>query len=276
MNSSPLLDLTRHRVASNGIGMNLVERGQGLPLIFIHGLGWDHRMWLGGLDRYADRYRAIAGDSRGHGETDKPEGPYSIAQFATDWSEALDAIGATPCCIVGLSQGGMIAQKIAIESPDRVAALVLASTACRASEDASANMAERLEGMRAMGAEAGARIAAKSIFSNAFRDANPDYIEAFVAERTRQPQEPLIAAMGSLAGFDLRSGLGKVAVPTMVIAGTEDYLTTPPTVREVAAHIPGANLVEMDGAGHIIPAEQPEAFYGLIDTFLETHYPAGG
>lgn len=260
-------------ISANGIRMHLVEAGAGRPVVFIHGLGWDHRLWLGALDRYADRYRAIAGDSRGHGQTEMPDGPYSIAQFALDWRGALAALGVAECCIVGLSQGGMIAQRIAIDAPDRVGALVLVSTTCRETEGGSANMAERLAAMRARGPEAGAEIAAQTIFSPGFRAANPDYVAAFVAARARQPQEPLIAAMGAGHGLDLRAGLATLRIPTLVVAGADDRLTPPPRVREVAEHIPGAELIEMPGAGHIIPAEQPEAIYALIDGFLARHYP---
>lgn len=263
----------RERVVStNGIAMHLVEAGAGLPLVFIHGLGWSHRLWLPALDRYAVRYRAIAGDSRGHGQSDKPEGPYSLAQMTEDWNGALDALGVTACCIVGLSLGGMIAQRLAIDAPDKVRALVLVSTTCHASAEVGGRIAERLEAMRARGAKAGAEMAAETIFADGFRAANPDYIERFIAERTRQPQEPLIAAMAATAGFDLRPGLRKLDIPTRVIAGAADKLTPPERVREVASHIPGAELVEMAGAGHIIPAEQPEPFYTLLDDFLGRRY----
>jgi 3-oxoadipate enol-lactonase len=241
--------------------------------VFLHGLGWDHRLWLPALARYRDRYRAIAGDTRGHGGSDKPAGPYRIAQFAADWRAALTAIAATPCCLVGLSQGGMVAQQIAVDAPDLVAALVLVSTACRETADSAANMAERLAKMRAMGAAAGAEIAARAIFSPAFRAASPDYLANFLAERAAQPQEPLIAAMAAISGFDMRSGLAALDVPTLVVAGSADALTTPATVREVADHIPGAEYVEMEGPGHIIPVEQPGEFHALIDRFLEAHYP---
>jgi 3-oxoadipate enol-lactonase len=251
----------------------MVEAGAGPPLTFIHGLGWDHRMWLPALDRYAGGYRAITGDSRGHGQSEKPDGPYTMGQFTDDWTAALEKLSAAPGCLVGLSQGGMVAQEIAIRAPHLVKALVLVSTTCQEDPDTVANMSDRLENMRSAGAHAGAEIAAQSIFSEGFRNANPDYIAAFVETRAAQPQEPLISAMAALRDFDYRAGLEKLDMPTLVIAGTEDTLTPPEAVREVAAHIPGSQLVEMPGAGHIIPVERPDAFYAIIDTFLSEHYP---
>ncbi len=271
---APSRHATARSVATNGINMHMVSAGDGPPLTFIHGLGWDHEMWLPALNRYAGRYRTFAGDSRGHGLSDKPDGPYTMTHFADDWAGALKAVSALPGCIVGLSQGGMVAQALAIAAPELVSCLVLVSTTCRASPDTSANMSDRLESMRKSGARAGAEIAATSIFSEGFRTANPDYIDTFIQARAAQPQEPLISAMAALSDFDYRSGLEKLDLPTLVIAGLEDTLTPPNAVREVATHIPGAELVEMPGAGHIIPAEQPDAFYETIDTFLSQHYAA--
>ena len=264
---------TARRIDAGNLAMHVVETGKGRPLVFLHGLGWDHRLWLASLDRYGDRYRAIAGDTRGHGQSAAPPGPYSIAQFADDWRAALDALGVETCCLVCLSQGGMVAQQLAIAAPDRVAALVLVSTACRESEDSAANMAARLEAMRAAGPAAGAEAAAQSIFSAGFRNAEPDYLAAFLAERAAQPQEPLIAAMAAISGFDVRPGLAGLAVPTLVIAGSEDALTRPATVREVADAIPGAVYAELPGACHIIPVEQPLPFHAALDAFLPEHYP---
>ncbi|MBO6784740.1 MAG: alpha/beta fold hydrolase, partial [Alphaproteobacteria bacterium] len=237
-------------VATNGIALNLVEAGSGPPLTFIHGLGWDHRMWLPAIERFSDRYRVIAGDSRGHGQSDKPDGPYSMEQFADDWMGALEAVGALPGCIVGLSQGGMVAQALAVRAPHLVQALVLVSTTCKEDPETSANMAERLDNMRKAGARAAAEVAATSIFSESFRDANPDYLSDFLDARAAQPQEPLISAMAALRDFDYSAGLKALDIPTLVIAGSEDALTPPAAVREVADHIPAAQLVEIAGAGH--------------------------
>lgn len=267
-------EIQARRTQSNGIGMHIVEAGAGPPLTFIHGLGWDHQMWLPALERYSGRYRVIAGDSRGHGQSDKPDGPYTMAQFADDWAAALQSISALPGCVVGLSQGGMIAQALAIRAPHLIKALVLVSTTCKEDPETVANMSERLENMRKTGARAGAEIAARSIFSDGFRSANPAYINAFVDARAAQAQEPLISAMAALKDFDFCAGLEQLDMPTLVISGTEDTLTPPAAMREVAAHIPGAELVEMAGAGHIIPVEQPEAFFKTIDTFLSQHYAA--
>ena len=100
--------------------MMVVEAGRGRPLVFLHGLGWDHTLWARQVARYAGTYRVTAGDTRGHGGSAKPPGPYSIDLFADDWAALLDALGVRDACLVGFSQGGMIATQLAIARPDLV------------------------------------------------------------------------------------------------------------------------------------------------------------
>src|SRR5262245_30730040 len=105
--------------------------GEGRPLLLLHGLGWSSRLWKNEIERYAKRYQVIAPDTRGHGDSEVPEGPYSIPGFAEDFIALLDTLKIKKACIVGFSQGGMAAQELATMRPDLVEALVLASTTCK-------------------------------------------------------------------------------------------------------------------------------------------------
>ena len=261
-------------VATRTIAMQVVEAGSGRPLVFLHGLGWDHTLWRRELARYAGAYRVIAGDTRGHGGSAKPPGPYTIDLFADDWAALLDALAVRGACLVGFSQGGMIAMTLAVKRPDLVDALVLVSTICRGNPSGQAYMEARIAAMREQGPEASARIGAQQIFSPGFLARHPERFAEFVAWRAAMPQEPLVAAMRAVAGFDVRAGLASVAKPCVVIAGTEDALTKPEAVAEVAAAIPGASYRTVPGAGHMIPVEQPDPFDGLLAPFLAQHFPA--
>ena len=84
---------TVRRVATGRLAMYIVEAGNGPPVLFIHGLGWDHSLWNPTVERLAVCYRAIAADTRGHGATDKPDGPYEIEMFAQDYAALIDALG---------------------------------------------------------------------------------------------------------------------------------------------------------------------------------------
>src|SRR5262245_33409969 len=127
----PAAGAVERRVATQRLTMNVVEAGRGRAVLLIHGLGWDHSLWNPTIARLAPHYRVIAADTRGHGATDKPDGPYDMDMFARDYAALADALSLTEICVIGLSQGGMIAQCLALMRPDLVSALILISTSCK-------------------------------------------------------------------------------------------------------------------------------------------------
>jgi len=261
------------RVATPRLTMQFAEAGQGRPVVFLHGLGWDHSLWHPTLTRLAPRYHAIAGDTRGHGGSDAPDEPYDIAMFAQDWAALLDALGLREVCLVGLSQGGMVAQRLAAERPDLVAALVLVATACHTDPAGEAKMEARLQAMAEAGPEAAAVVAAESIFSPGWRQARPGELARFIAWRKAMPAGPIAAATRAAFGMDLRPMLPGIAVPVLVVSGDADRLTPLAAQAEIAALIPRAGHSIVAGAGHIIPVEQPDTFVALLDGFLAAAFP---
>jgi 3-oxoadipate enol-lactonase len=262
------------RLSTNGITMFVVDAGNGRPVVFLHGLGWDHSLWNRAMARFKDRYRVIAADTRGHGLSRKPAGPYSVQTFADDWHGLLVGLGLKRPCLVGLSQGGMIAQLLAVQHPDAIGALVLVSTACRSDPAVRDKLEERIRKMQSEGPEAAARLAAQSIFSPRFLSSKPAAVEAFVQWRAAMDQAPLMEAARAAYGFDLTDKLRAVSVPSMVVYGEDDALTPPSLVAQVAAALPGSKLVGVPEAGHMIPFEQPAAFEAILASFLDQHYPA--
>jgi 3-oxoadipate enol-lactonase len=259
------------RVATGRLTINIVEMGSGPAVLLIHGLGWDHSLWNPTIAQFAPRYRVIAADTRGHGATDKPDGPYDMDMFARDYAALADTLGLKRLCVIGLSQGGMVAQKLALLRPDLVSALVLVSTSCKSDPSLRDNMEARMAAMDKAGPEAAARIAAESIFSPAWRAANTAALARFFEWRAAMPTAPLNSATRALYDFNLSGDLPKIAVPTLVIAGQEDVLTRPKGMEEIAALIPGATYRMIPGTGHMIPVEQPEALTALLSEFLKAH-----
>lgn len=259
-------------VDTNGTRLFVMDRGRGRALVFLHGLGWDHTLWRGVTQAFAHEYRVIAGDTRGHGRSAKPDGPYTIALFAEDWFAALKNLRVRQACLIGFSQGGMIAQTLAVQHPEIVGALVLVSTSCRSDPGAYDKLEERIRVARTEGPVASARLAAQSIFSKAYMQARPDAVEEFVNWRAGMDQEPLVHATRAGYGFDVSAQLASIGVPTLVMYGEEDVLTPPSVVTSVASHIPAAELVGIPGAAHMIPVEKAEEFELALDTFLKKHY----
>ena len=268
--------LPADRIAIGDIALAACVAGAGRPVVLIHGLGWDRNLWLPQVERLSARYKVIAGDTRGHGDSDKPAGPYSIDLFASDWAALLDRLDVRGACVVGFSQGGMAAQILAARRPDLVSALVLVSTSGRFPDAGRENMEKRLAAQAAEGPEASARVAAESIFSEAWRADHPAELERFVAWRAGQDQQALAHAMRATYGFDATPLHGGIGVPTLVLAGSADSLTPAAGMRDIAAAVPGAAYAEVPGAGHMIPIERPDAFDRALGGFLDTHYPAAG
>jgi pimeloyl-ACP methyl ester carboxylesterase len=265
--------LTGRRVPTNGTELHVVEAGSGPPLVFIHGLGWSHALFRRQIERYGDRYRVVAGDTRGHASSAKPPGPYSMDDLAADWRGVLDALHIRHCAIVGFSQGGMIAMKLAAEAPERIAALALLGTASYFAPEAKAIMEERLAAAKAAGPKAGAEAAARGIFSAGFAGKHPDVIARFVDVRSAASGEALAAATRALFDFDIRPALGRVRCPVTILHGDADRLLLPDHAREIARLLPQAELAFAAGAGHMLPLEAPQLVDETLDRFLAAHYP---
>src|SRR5262245_38681499 len=191
----------------NGVRLYVMDRGRGRALVFLHGLGWDHTLWQGVTQAFSDQYRVIAGDTRGHGRSTKPDGPYTIPLFATDWFAALKNLRVHQACLIGCCQGGMIAQTLAVEHPEFVTALVLVSSFCQSGPSAHDRLEERIRIASAEGPVAAARHAAQSVFSRAFIQARPDAVEDYVQWRAGMDQQALVHATRAGHGFDISARL---------------------------------------------------------------------
>jgi pimeloyl-ACP methyl ester carboxylesterase len=258
---------------ANGLDIGYWRGGKAAapPVLFLHGLGWDSALWWPFVERYLDRFDVICPDTRGHGISSKTPGPYSIQLYAADMLALLDALGLAQVAIVGLSQGGMTAQMIATAAPQRVAALAVLVAGPRTDATSAANMEERIQAQRQAGPEAAARIAAKSILSDAFLARTPGYLEAFIAWRAAMDPACMEAAMRAGNGYDVLPALPQLTVPVVVIAGDGDRLIPAAATRAVADAIPGAPYIKIADSGHMVSIEQPAALAASLDPFLERY-----
>ncbi|MBI2370698.1 MAG: alpha/beta fold hydrolase [Deltaproteobacteria bacterium] len=262
------------RIQVNDLSMAYIAQGHGLPLVFLHGLGASAQLWQDLFPLYRDHYRVIAADTRGHGESAKPAGPYSIAQFAGDWAALLAALGVRQACLVGLSMGGAIAMELALAHPERVAALVLADTWSYPDPEFCGQLDRRVLRGSEGGVEAYAREASTQVFSPTYRAAHPEAVERYVESRRQLPLEPLLAATRACLAFHIRGRLGAIRVPTLVLVGSEDVLTPPRLARAIHEEIPGSKYEEIPRTGHLVNIEQPARFRELLDVFLDEFLPA--
>jgi 3-oxoadipate enol-lactonase len=243
------------------------SQGGGAPVLLVHGLGYTREGWgpLPGL--LARRYRVLSYDNRGIGESDIPPGPYTVDELAADAVQVLDEAGVERAHVVGASLGGMVAQLLAAERPERVERLVLAGTT-----PGGARALPLPQQTLALMAEAPALapdVALRRFVENALAPGSP-LVDEVYAYRQAHPPDPLGWAAQAAAGaaWDADGRLARITAPTLVVAGTADAVVDPRNAELLAAEIPNAELRLVDGAGHLPFWERAEEFAELVERFL--------
>jgi pimeloyl-ACP methyl ester carboxylesterase len=239
------------------------------PLVLIHGIGADGHMFDPVVERLADCARIVVWNLPGYGG--KPlDGPLDFPGLAAALAADLDALGIERAVLLGHSIGGMVVQELAAASPERVRALILsATTPAFGSRDGSfqrefvkARLGPLDAGltMAEMAAEAAPRLAGSS--------AAPEAAPTLAKLMSEVPEATFRAAIRCLVTFNRRAELGRIAVPTLLIAGAEDTNAPLRTMTRMAEAIPGARLEVLDGIGHLAPLECPDRYAGIVRRFL--------
>ncbi len=254
----------------NGIRCFYELEGEGEEVVvLIHALGTGHWMWDRQFGVLRPHFRVLRYDVRGHGQTEKPPGPYSLELFAQDLAALLDLLGIPAAHLVGLSMGGMIAQTFALNYPDRVKSLVLADTSSRYPPENRQQFEERARTAETQGMGPLVELALERWFSPGFAQAHPEVIGRYRQMLQANDPKAYAAATRAIARLDLTSRLGAIKVPTLVIVGEDDPGTPPAMAKEIAAAIPGARLEILPGR-HMTQEESAEAFNRLLLEFLKS------
>ncbi len=235
------------------------------PVVFLHSLGTDHRIWDAVAARLPGR-ATIRLDLPGHGLSDAPREPTTIADLASVVLATLDVEGVRRATIAGLSLGGQIGLRLALDAPERIAALVAMDSGAKLGTEADWN--HRIETTLRDGMEAAAPEIFARWFHPEFASREPATAHGIRTLLARTPAVGYAACCRALRDEDLRSRLREVTAPTLVLCGDADRSTPPHEVRAFAAAIPGARYEEIAGAGHQICVERPEAVADAVDRFL--------
>lgn len=245
------------------------EQGSGDPLLLIMGLGYPSNAWYRTRPALSKKYKTIALDNRGVGQSDMPAGPYPIPLMASDAAAVLDAAGVERAHVFGISMGGMIAQEFALQYPKQVRSLVLGCTAAggplavRAEPEAT----QMLMARGTMTQEEAAQAALPFIYD----PATPKHLidEDLAIRRPWFPrQEAYTAQLQGILAWESYSRLGQIATPTLVIHGESDRLVPAGNGKLIAENIRGAKLVMLPHASHIFTTDQPEAAQRAVLEFL--------
>lgn len=256
-------------VSVDGHRLYYTSTGSGPPLLFVHGLGSSTRDWFEQVSHFEDRYRVLRVDLRGHGRSDRPEGPYHMAAFARDVAVLLRKLDAVPAHVVGLSMGGMVALQLSVSAPRLVRSLVVANSAAdlrlQTWDDVwfyvSRRLAVQMLGMRRVG-----RLIANKLF------VKPDQEELrreFVRRWAQNDKNAYLWSVDAIMGWSVADRLSTISTPTLVVSSENDYTPVSEKNRMVAA-MPRAELAVIKDTRHALPVERPDAFNAAVDDFLRT------
>ncbi len=244
-----------------GVALSVVITGDGDPLLLIPGLGAGRSAFDPILADLARGHRVISFDPRGIGES-TGGGHETLTAMALDAVAVLEAVEVASAAVFGVSMGGLVAQHLVVDHPDRVTSLILAATAPGGYSGVDANRADRaaLMGKGTRTPEDAYRMACTVLYSPQFQRTHTDFIEAQIGARALHPVRPRVFSAQFKAMWepdDTFERLPSVTAPTLVLHGTDDVVTPFENARILARQIPGAVLRPFDGCGHLFFHERP-------------------
>jgi len=251
------------RVWINGINLYYETHGNpdSLPLLLICGLSGYTRSWDRFLPALSQDFFVILFDNRGVGKSDKPPAPYTMDELAADAEGILDHLDIESANVFGTSMGGMIAQHLALKSPDRVLHLALGCTSCDgAVVSHSARVANMLKPLpeQPQEREKVVRRQMRLLLSPTFLRGHPKEVDRLIIEALSNNQ-PIHAFLGQLAAarrHNTCARLTEIHLPTLVMHGTDDIVVPPENGLLLAQRIPGAQFISFEKAGHLFYIEQ--------------------
>jgi pimeloyl-ACP methyl ester carboxylesterase len=259
---------------ANGIELYYEVHGEGEPLLLIMGLSLTSKSWFRTLPVLSEQYKVIVFDNRGVGLSGKPNTPYSIELMAEDARAVLDAAGVDSAHVYGISMGGMIAQRFAVNYPDRVRSLILGCTTSGGEKHvqpgAEVSMLMLSRGSSTATPEEMAWATAPILYSQSFIENHKELVAEDVQRRIEIPVLPYayILQLQACIAHDTYNEIDQIKVPVLVIHGDEDKLVPYENGVTLAEKIPNAEFLTINGAGHIYLTEAIDLVNKRVLEFL--------
>ena len=245
------------------------------PILLVMGMGFSSRAWAELPEHLSERFRVITLDNRGTGRSSGTGAVFRVRDMAEDAVAVLDAAGARKAFVFGISMGGMVALEVALESPERVRALVLGATFAGwlgSRKPSLAVISDIVVGgvLSRMGMH---RLLGHALVSREQVEGGFERFSSWIANGERALPHVLVQQMTAVTLHAATSRLPGIRVPTLVLTGDADRLVPAENSRRLAALIPGARLAILPGAGHCFPLEQPEATLAELLRFFGGEVP---
>jgi 3-oxoadipate enol-lactonase len=238
-------------------------------IALIHSLAMDRSFWRPVAERLAKNACVLIHDCRGHGNSDKPEGPVTVERHADDLADLIDQLGWRTALVAGASMGGCIALAFAIRHPTRVSALGLVDTTAWYGPEAPKNWEQRANAALAAGLSSLTDFQVTRWFGDKFRAENPQVVKDCVDTFLRNDVAVYAQTCRMLGACDLRAGLASIKVPTAIVVGEEDYATPPAMAEAMHKAIASSTLTVLPGARHLTPLERPDQIVAELDKLLQ-------
>lgn len=258
------------RVDLGGFALNCRLDGPegGDWLILSNSLGATLAMWEDQVAMLARRYRVLRYDTRGHGGSDTPEGPYSFADLTGDVIGLMNHLGIEKAAFMGLSMGGMTGLGLAIDHPERLTRAVCADARADAPPPFRTMWDERIAKVDEGGLGAILDGTLASWLTEDWRRANPERVEAVARMVLSNDPDGYIACCRALKELDYLRHLGRAGVPVLFVGGEKDMGAAPEVMQAMADSTPGGRYIPIPGAAHVANINAPEAFNAAIAPFL--------
>ncbi|MBM3661136.1 MAG: alpha/beta fold hydrolase [Actinobacteria bacterium] len=278
-------DEARHLPAPDGGHLFTTAHGHGPTFLFVHGFAMTSRVWTKQFrDLPPSGFRTLAFDHRGHGASTAAMDETSVDNLADDVRVVVEGLDLRDSVVVGHSMGGMALLAFAVRYPEVAAArlrgMVLVGTAARLGAAQVPMLGRAFVPFTTGFVRSGtwsrsdwSGWAARLLFG---KDPVPSQVDLARALLASAREETIVGCARALASFDLSDQLARVALPTLVVNGTADLLTTPGDARHLARGIPDARLELVSGAGHMLMLERSERFAALLGEFAREHGVAAG
>ena len=259
------------KIRANGIEINYqIDGPEGAPWVTMsNSLSTTYRMWDPQVVAFADRYRVLRYDQRGHGGTEVTPGPYSFELLADDVLALLDALLITHTHFVGLSMGGMTGMTVAVRKSPVLRSLVLCDTSSQDPYGDPVGWQERIDTLRASGSMEVLIESALTRFliANTVKD-RPGIAETVRAMIRDTSVDGHIACCQAIMELDLTDRLSVISVPTMILVGADDLSTTVQMAETLHQNVAGSELLILKNAAHLSNLDQPSAFNEAVLGFL--------
>lgn len=234
-------------------------------LVFSNSLGTNYGMWQQQFNYFKQRFYVICYDTRGHGSSSTPAGPYTLQQLGEDVIRLLDHLKIEKASFCGISMGGITGQWLAIHYPERFSHVVIANTAAKIGQEQA--WLDRAQLVRKQGLGPIATTAASRWFTDPFIQSQTAIVNHLCHDLSAGSADGYASCCEALAKADVREQLKDIHLPVLIIAGTQDPVTTVADAQFMQQQITDAQLVQIS-ASHISNIEQADAFNAALDAFL--------